>query len=472
MSENNLRPTYAASSADAAKASTISRKYSVFIMLLPERGAFNASFTLARRLTERNIRVNYLGPPEFEAHVQKQGFAYCTLKVREPSEVEIEESKRWRFLQRLQVRNSEAFHWYMDVLRATENLIRSDRPDLVLLDPIMWRFSPQILRCSIPIVGLNTTLASVFDTAIPPVFSNIIPRANLGLIERLRILSGWVVTAYRANENFRIEDLLTRFVFWLISIFGPREYRENRPKSLVMNAGGLSRWGEYGLRLAVPELVMAPREFDFPRVSNWTKRIYIGACVDPLRQDDVFDWGAIQIEKPLVYCSLGTYASVYPHSKRLFIAVLNALKDEPRWQGVVQVGDVLQPGDYEPLPSHIRVVQTLPQLEVLKRADVFITHGGMSSVRESIYYGVPMVVFPCWLDQFGNAARVVYHHLGVRADISKVDATQIKQLLKKVQNASFRASAQGMQKIFRGQESCELGAHWLENFLNDRYRTF
>src|SRR5262249_9128331 len=153
-----------------------------------------------------------------------------------------------KFWQRLKVRHREAFHWYVDALRAIENLIRSNRPDLVLLDPIMWRLSPHILRCSIPIVSLNTTLASVFETAIPPVFSNIIPRANLGWTERLRILTGWAVTVRRAYKNFGIEDLLTLLVFRFMSIFGPRKYRENWPKSLVMSAGGRLRWGEYGLR--------------------------------------------------------------------------------------------------------------------------------------------------------------------------------------------------------------------------------
>lgn len=58
----------------------------------------------------------------------------------------------------------------------------------------------------------------------------------------------------------------------------------------------------------------------------------------------------------------------------------------------------------------------VPQLKVLQHADLFVTHGGLGSVKESINYGVPMLVYPLDLqyDQNGNGLKVEHHGLGLR----------------------------------------------------------
>lgn len=48
----------------------------------------------------------------------------------------------------------------------------------------------------------------------------------------------------------------------------------------------------------------------------------------------------------------------------------------------------------------------VPQLEVLKRTDVFITHGGMNSLNEALYFGVPVVVVPQQIEQGFNMRRL------------------------------------------------------------------
>jgi UDP:flavonoid glycosyltransferase YjiC (YdhE family) len=65
---------------------------------------------------------------------------------------------------------------------------------------------------------------------------------------------------------------------------------------------------------------------------------------------------------------------------------------------------------------NVHFFSKVPQLLVLKNADLHITHGGLGSIKESIYYQVPMLVYPLDLvyDQNGNGLKVEHHGLGLR----------------------------------------------------------
>jgi hypothetical protein len=118
----------------------------------------------------------------------------------------------------------------------------------------------------------------------------------------------------------------------LFAHFGPFRWKRYQPQARIRRSGGRWRWGEYGVRLQMPELVVAPREFDFPQVPDGAQRIYAGACVDQARREAPFDWRNIRKGKFLIYCSLGTYSQAYPHAKRLFSSVLETVKQHEDWQ--------------------------------------------------------------------------------------------------------------------------------------------
>lgn len=73
---------------------------------------------------------------------------------------------------------------------------------------------------------------------------------------------------------------------------------------------------------------------------------------------------------------------------------------------VLSVGRHLDPSAWE-LPAHVSAHSFVGQLEVLERADLFISHGGMNSVNEAMAAGVPMLLLPFWGDQPANARQVV-----------------------------------------------------------------
>jgi UDP:flavonoid glycosyltransferase YjiC (YdhE family) len=438
----------------------------VVFVLLPERTAFNASFVLARRLEEHGFRVAYIGPPAFDGHVSAQGFEYIALlpdpllpsqRTEEPSSFLHDWRDRWR-------ESREGFRRYQEGLRLShdrvEQWLQDNRAALALLDPLMWEFSPPLLKSRVPVVGLCSTLTAKLDIRFPPVFSDIVPgKAPDGRV-RLRYLLAWAGLLLRIVGRNAVDDLS------LLSIVGPSRYRTLRAQSLVRRSGGSLRYGEYGLRLDAPELVMAPRAIDFPQVARQDGRVYVGSCVDPKRQDQPFDWGGIKKGEPLIYCSLGTYSQFYVHGKRLFSALIEALKDDDTWQAIIQIGEVAEPEEFGRLPPRILLTRFAPQLAILEHATIFMTHGGFGSVREGAFFGVPMVVFPCWLDQFGNVARIVHYGIGVRGDIATVDAKRVRELLEQVQTAQVRESVRRMQAVFRQHAACQDGIDWIQGFIS------
>lgn len=105
--------------------------------------------------------------------------------------------------------------------------------------------------------------------------------------------------------------------------------------------------------------------------------------------------------RPTVLVSMGT---VFHRTPGIYEAVIEALREESV-NAVVALGFDQNPARLGPLPENIVVERYLPLPEVLADCDVFVTHGGFNSVKESLSAGVPMVVIPISADQPYSAQR-------------------------------------------------------------------
>jgi UDP:flavonoid glycosyltransferase YjiC (YdhE family) len=437
-------------------------KPAIFFMLCPERGAFNASFTLAQRLKDREYEIAYLGTPDFEAYVTAQGFGYHAFSLApNPHAAALRES--WpAFMRRWRTRRHAFLHVEkacQQIVEHAKRIVQEKKPVLMLVDPLVSWQSVLPYLCGVPTIGVNATMASTFDPHIPPAFSELLP-AQESLPEMARNWLAWGrILSHQWYRRFASEKIVPLTLGLL-----PRR----SPVSAVKHHGARVLWSEYGPWIDLPELVLSVRQLDFPRSALVRNRVYAGSCVHLPRADGTVDWKGFDADAPLVYCSLGTYSHAYPHARRLFETVIEALmKRKDGLQGIVQIGDVGidVPGD---LPERIRVVERVPQLEILQRARVFVTHGGASSVREALYFGVPTIVLPGWLDQFGNSARVVYHGLGLRADMATITAERMSALLDEIMDERFLRANARMRQHLQEQASCQAGVDFVESFLQGR----
>ncbi len=143
-------------------------------------------------------------------------------------------------------------------------------------------------------------------------------------------------------------------------------------------------------------------------------------------------------QKKIVYCSLGSQSYCYDNGRAFFLRVMNAFEDLEGYQLILSIGG--NPAAEDLLSAHgdMIVIRYAPQLDILGRATLMITHGGLNSIKECIYLGVPMLVFPGLYDQFDNAARVLYHGLGYVGHMTRTASKEIRAMVLSIKNSSSK----------------------------------
>ena len=139
------------------------------------------------------------------------------------------------------------------------------------------------------------------------------------------------------------------------------------------------------------------------------------------RQKEPFDFE--KGEKPVVYISLGT---IVKGVKKFFQQCMEAFRDDPV-DVIISTGKTFDVGKLKNVPPNVHVYSSVPQIEVLRMADVFITHGGMNSISEALVYEVPMIVIPFMADQPVNAKQVEAFCLGKRLEYKTTTARSLKE---------------------------------------------
>jgi len=157
-------------------------------------------------------------------------------------------------------------------------------------------------------------------------------------------------------------------------------------------------------------VTQCPREFDFACAPDFPQFHYAGPFHDGRgRMDFDFPWEQLTGE-PIVYASMGTLQNGLID---VFRSITQAAISLKKLQFVLAVGVQLDPKQLGPVPANVMVVSHAPQIEVLKRSSLCITHAGLNTALESLASGVPMLALPITNDQPGVAARMAEKKVGV-----------------------------------------------------------
>jgi zeaxanthin glucosyltransferase len=108
-------------------------------------------------------------------------------------------------------------------------------------------------------------------------------------------------------------------------------------------------------------------------------------------------------------------------------------------------------------------VRRAPQIELLKRAALCITHAGLNTALESLAEGVPMVAIPIGYDQPGVAARIAHHGVGEFVDIEDVTVENVRGLIEEVMSSpGYREKARWFQNVIVQTRGLDLAAEVIE----------
>lgn len=165
-------------------------------------------------------------------------------------------------------------------------------------------------------------------------------------------------------------------------------------------------------------------------------------------------------KKKLIYISLGT---VNNKNVNFYESCIKAFKDCDV-DVIMSVGrntDIKSLGD---IPNNFKVKNSVEQIAILQETDVFITHCGMNSVNESLYYGVPMVLFPQHSEQRMVANRVAYLKAGLMLKENR--SKNIKDVVFKVMNDNeYKENAIKLSKSFHNAGGSKKAADVILQFI-------
>lgn len=221
------------------------------------------------------------------------------------------------------------------------------------------------------------------------------------------------------------------------------------------------------------ELVACPYELEILPPLPTSNVHHIGPSI---RQTagvlDVHALYQVPRNKKIIFASMGSQTIRHGNTCDTFFGkVINAMR-HPGLQEmhlIVSTGKEYDPDRLQPVPGNVTVAGWVPQLNILKTASLAIIHGGLGSVKECIYYGVPMIVLPLGYDQPLNAKRVMHHKLGIAGDVATITETELQNyMLHLLNDETYQTAVKNMQGIFQQKEEDHSGVNIIEELLHDK----
>lgn len=308
----------------------------------------------------------------------------------------------------------------VDHLARSEQVILRDLPaviagcgvDALVVDQLHAGASTVADYLNVPFVTLCNALMTNREPLIPPFPTTWSYRDSWW--ERTRNRAGWAV----------VDSLL-------------------RPVGKICNAQRRS----WGLPLyeapddaysTLAQISQQPQGFDFPRLRLPQHFHYVGPLTDETARKPV-DFPFERLDgKPLLYASMGTLQNQLQGAFRVIIDACEGLP--------VQLVLSLGSSDSKiksKLPAWPLIVDYAPQLQLLARAALTITHAGLNTTLESLRSGVPMVAIPVTNDQPGVAARIAYTGVGEMVPLRKLETQRLRRAIERVlETPSYREKAQ------------------------------
>ncbi len=407
----------------------------------PATGHLNPMTALAHSLELRGHEVVIFGIADTAERVRAAGiqfhqigaqdFPAGTLEKLDDRMAQLSGIATFRFTLE-QVRNSTRM-----VLRDGPDAVRSANVDALLVDEA--NFAGNVADyLGLPWISIALIPPLLPDDRFPPFWF------------------GW------AARQHRLSRLRNRIAIHTLLLFAAPIFKEVNQRR--------SAWGlkphtrpEEGLS-PLAQITQLPEALEFDVHGEKPAGLhYAGPFVHSLQRPPVdFPWDQLD-GRPLIYASLGTFQNGFEHIFKIIADACAGLDA----QLVISLGGRLDPAQLAPFPGDPLVVGFAPQLDILKRAALVITHAGLNTVLESLSEGVPMVAVPLGNDQPGVAARLKARGAALVVSRHGLKPARLRRaVLRVLGDASYRSSAQALQKAIQQLDGPEHAADLIEQTLS------
>jgi MGT family glycosyltransferase len=312
--------------------------------------------------------------------------------------------------------------------------IRDAGVDSLIVDQIEMAGGTVAEHLGLPFVSVAAALPINLDVSVPPV--NLPWPYGTGVRARLR---NWVGNA--ACE-------------WTFSGVVSTINRQRRawglPPVRNFNAlfSGLAQVSQLPAALELPGRRLPPH---FHHTGPWTD----AAGRTPVD----FPWACLDPDRPLVYASMGTLQNGVLRTFRVIAEACAGLD----LQLVISLGGGQHPALLGDLPGAPVVVWYAPQLELIRRSALTISHGGLNTALESLARGVPMVVLPVAYDQPGVGARVEWSGVGRSIPVGRLTADRLRDAVRVVlADPAYRARAGRLRTSIEAADGLSSAADLIE----------
>jgi MGT family glycosyltransferase len=179
-------------------------------------------------------------------------------------------------------------------------------------------------------------------------------------------------------------------------------------------------------------LVLMPADFHPDHEALPASVHFVGPQLDGRGADSDFDLSPLGSERAL-FISLGT---LFNDQAEFYRTCMKAFGDAG--PVVLATGKRLGTDDFPDAPPNFLLAPYVPQLRVLERSRVFITHGGMNSTMEGLANGVPLVAVPQMIEQEMTARRIAELGLGVHVPPAEATADRLAEAVATVDTQAYR----------------------------------
>ena len=374
----------------------------------PGTGHLNPTSALGYELRQRGHQVTLFGLPDVEPYATAADLEFYPIGVAEYPLGSLKRSQaRLGKLDGIPalLYTIELFRQGTEVvLRDSSVACRKVGIEALLIDQVLLEGSTIAEYLNLPFITICSALILNSESSVPPT------------------LLGW---DYDPSALGQLRNQIGTNLLKLAGIpvqLIVNKYRTKWNLPPISSKNPLDIWSKRAI------ISQQPPSFEFPRQELPDYFHFVGPFTNNTARAKIpFPWDKLT-DKPLIYASLGTIQNKIFH---VFIQIAYACLGLDV-QLVISLGGASEPEELGYVPGSPIVVKAAPQLDLLKRASLCITHAGLNTTLESLSNGVPMVAIPITNDQPAVAARIAYTQTGEVVELNKCTVDTLKTAITKV----------------------------------------